>query len=158
VRAGRFREDLYFRLKVLTLRVPPLRERREDVLPLARSFISLERRPAAGLSPEAEAAFAAYPWPGNVRELGNAVKHGCALARGAVIELAHLPEELQPGHRASATAAAASDRLEDVERAHVLAVLDRCGGSPRDAAALLGIGRTTLWRKLKAWGVAAVDA
>jgi two-component system response regulator HydG len=155
VRAGRFREDLYFRLKVLTLRVPPLRARREDVLPLVRAFMALEKRPAAGLAPEAEAAFTAYAWPGNVRELGNAVKHGCALARGAVIRLEHLPEELQPGQAtAAATPAAASPRLEDVERAHVLAVLERCGGSPRDAAALLGIGRTTLWRKLKAWGVA----
>ena len=118
-----------------------------------------EKRPAAGLSPEAEAAFTTYPWPGNVRELGNAVKHGCALARGALVRLEHLPEELQPGHRAAASAAgAASDRLDDVERAHVLAVLDRCGGSPRAAAEVLGVGRTTLWRKLKAWGVAAADA
>ena len=152
VRAGRFREDLYFRLKVLTLRVPPLRERREDVLPLARAFMAQERRPAAGLSPEAEAAFGAYPWPGNVRELGNAVKHGCALARGAPIRLEHLPEELQPGHRPAA--GATSDRLDDVEQAHVLAVLARCGGSPQAAAERLGIGRTTLWRKLRAWGVA----
>jgi two-component system response regulator HydG len=160
VAAGRFREDLYFRLKVLTLRVPPLRERPEDVLPLARNFIGQERRPAAGLTPEAEAALLAYPWPGNVRELGNAVKHGCALARGGLIRVEHLPEELQPGQAAGGGPGrgrhpTAPGRLADAEREHVLAVLERCGGSLQEAAATLDIGRTTLWRKLKAWGVAA---
>ena len=159
VAEGRFREDLYFRLKVLTVRVPPLRERREDILPLFRTLNDRERRPAAGLSAAAEAALLAYRWPGNVRELGNAVKHGCALARGGTIELAHLPEELQPGGVADAgvlrgdPAADAPLRLDDAERAHVLRVLDRCGGSPHEAARVLGIGRTTLWRKLRRWGV-----
>ncbi len=157
VAAGRFREDLYFRLKVLTVRVPPLRERRDDILPLFRALNARERRPAKGLSPAAEAALLAYPWPGNVRELGNAVKHGCALARGGVIELAHLPEELQSGGAAPAAGVQAEGsplRLEEAERAHVLRVLDRCGGSQNEAARVLGIGRTTLWRKLRAWGVA----
>ncbi len=153
VARGLFREDLYYRLKVLTVRVPPLRERRDDVLPLARAFLAQERRPARGLSPEAEAALAAYPWPGNVRELGNAVKHGCALARGGLIRLEHLPEELQGGAAAlQAVEATAPLRLADAERAHVLSALCRCGGSPAEAARALGIGRTTLWRKLRAWG------
>jgi two-component system response regulator HydG len=157
VAAGRFREDLYFRLKVLTVRVPPLRERREDLLPLFHALNARERRPSAGLSPAAQAAFLTYPWPGNVRELGNAVKHGCALARGGVIELAHLPEELQAGGSFVASGGdgrADPLRLDDAERAHVLRVLDRCGGSQNDAARALGIGRTTLWRKLRRWGVA----
>jgi DNA-binding NtrC family response regulator len=190
VAAGRFREDLYYRLKVLTVQVPPLRVRREDVLPLARGFMAQERRPAAGFSPEAERALAAYAWPGNVRELGNAVKHGCALARGGTIRLEHLPEEMRadgglelapgasgigdaappgtPPHRsgeaARLSAAEAPEpglplaRLADVERDHVLRVLERCRGSHREAARLLGIGRTTLWRKLKGWEVARTDA
>jgi two-component system response regulator HydG len=177
VAAGRFREDLYYRLDVLTVRVPPLRERREAVLPLARSFLAAEKRPPAGLAPEAERALAAYDWPGNVRELGNAVKHGCALARGGVRRVEHLPERVRdstsraPSPLPSPPASAGGEgelvraststptstrswRLADVERAHVLHVLERCGGSQQDAARLLGIGRTTLWRKLKSWGIA----
>src|SRR5512145_835730 len=151
---GRFREDLYYRLKVLSVRVPPLRERRDDILPLARSLIAAERRPAAGLSPAAEQALLAYGWPGNVRELGNAIKHGCALARGATLEPEHLPDEVTgPGVDAEGTVEPLT--LADAERAHVLAVLARVGGSPQEAARLLGVGRTTLWRKLKGWGVAA---
>ena len=151
VARGLFREDLYYRLKVLTVRVPPLRDRKEDVLPLARAFLGLERRPARGLSPEAEAALLAYHWPGNVRELGNAVRHGCALARGGVIRPEHLPEELLGSEEAPASAPLPS-RLADAEREHVLSVLARCGGSQAAAARALGIGRTTLWRKLRGYG------
>jgi two-component system response regulator HydG len=150
VTRGLFREDLYYRLKVLTVRVPPLRDRKADVLPLARSFLSLEKRPARGFSPEAEAALAAHDWPGNVRELGNAVKHGCALARGGLIEPEHLPEEVQG--RVAEPAMPGSSRLADAEREHILSVLARCGGSQAEAARALGVGRTTLWRKLRAYG------
>jgi two-component system response regulator HydG len=152
VARGLFREDLYYRLKVLSLRVPPLRERRDDVLPLARSFLSLEKRPAAGFTAGAEAALLAYPWPGNVRELGNAVKHGAALARGAAIGVEHLPEEVTGG---AAAAGPEPLSLADAEREHVLRVLQRCGGSPLEAARVLGIGRTTLWRKLRRYGIEA---
>jgi two-component system response regulator HydG len=159
VAAGRFREDLYYRLKVLTVRVPPLRERREDVLPLARSFLAQEKRPAAGFAPETEAALLAYRWPGNVRELGNAVKHGCALARGDLIRPGHLPEELEraaagptPEGEDHRGGRASQLSLAEAERAHVLATLERCGGSQAEAARRLGIGRTTLWRKLRSWG------
>jgi DNA-binding NtrC family response regulator len=151
---GAFREDLYYRLRVLSLRIPPLRERRADILPLARTLMAAEKRPPRGLSPEAEAALLGYGWPGNVRELGNAVKHGAALARGARIELADLPDELT-GAEPSAGAAGAAATLDEVERAHVQAVLARCGGSQQEAARLLGIGRTTLWRMLKRWGAEA---
>jgi DNA-binding NtrC family response regulator len=159
VARGLFREDLYYRLKVLSVRVPPLRDRPEDVLPLARSFVALENRPAAGLSPEAEQALLAYGWPGNVRELGNAVKHGCALSRGGPIRLEHLPEELREGAAPDgARSPGGAERplsLADAEREHVLRVVALCGGSHREAARALGIGRTTLWRKLRAYGVAA---
>ena len=155
VAAGLFREDLYYRLKVLVLRLPPLRERPEDVLPLARRFLAEEKRPGPGFGPEAERLLLAYRWPGNVRELGNVVRHATALARG--------------GHRAGAPAGRAAGAagpgratpgragdddartLAEVERDHVLRVLERCGGSQSEAARVLGIGRNTLWRKLRAW-------
>ncbi|ACG72972.1 sigma54 specific transcriptional regulator, Fis family [Anaeromyxobacter sp. K] len=157
VTEGRFREDLYYRLKVLVLRLPPLRDRPEDVLPLARRFLAEEKRPGPGFSAEAERRLLAYRWPGNVRELGNVVRYAAAVARGAEIRPEHLPEELT----APAAPAGAAPRggapgpvatLAEVERAHVLAVLERCGGSQAEAARALGIGRNTLWRKLKAYG------
>jgi two-component system response regulator HydG len=148
---GQFREDLYYRLKVLSVRVPPLRERRADILPLARSLIEAEKRPAAGLSPAAERALLEYAWPGNVRELGNAVKHGCALSRGGTIEPSQLPEEVIGA--AAAEPEPPPMTLAEVERAHVLRILERVGGSPQEAARILGVGRTTLWRKLKGWGI-----
>jgi two-component system response regulator HydG len=149
---GQFREDLYYRLKVLSLRVPPLRERRADILPLARSLMAAERRSPSGLTPAAERALLDYGWPGNVRELGNAVKHGAALARGGSIDVSQLPDEVTAGATAGEPAREPLT-LDEVEREHVLRVLARAGGSPQEAARLLGIGRTTLWRKLRGWGI-----
>ena len=153
VRQGLFREDLYFRLKVLTLHVPPLRERREDVLPLARQFLAEERRHLEGFSPAAEKKLLSHPWPGNVRELQNAVRHGAALASGPLVELEDLPEELHRGGASARPALAGPDlrALADVEREHILRVLDACGGSQTEAARILGIGRNTLWRKLRGY-------
>ena len=156
VAAGLFREDLYYRLKVLVLRLPPLRERPEDVLPLARRFLAEEKRPGPGFGPEAERLLLAYRWPGNVRELGNVVRHATALARGGQVEPEHLPDELRaPPARGGRPLAGAGDddarTLAEVERDHVLRVLERCGGSQSEAARVLGIGRNTLWRKLRAW-------
>jgi DNA-binding NtrC family response regulator len=151
VRRGAFREDLYYRLKVLTLTVPPLRERREDVVPLARQFLA-ELAPALlGFTPAAEQTLERHAWPGNVRELRNAVQHGAALARGPQVDVADLPEDLLavPG-----TAAHALRSLAEVEREHVLRVVDACNGSQAEAARILGIGRNTLWRKLRSYASA----
>ncbi len=109
VRAGQFREDLYYRLKVLSLTVPPLRQRIDDILPLAMHFLLTEKTQAAGFSKAAQLQLVEYPWPGNVRELHNMVQHGAALARGAVVELDDLPDEL--GAWASATASQAGGEL-----------------------------------------------
>ncbi len=168
VAAGAFREDLYFRLRVLSLQVPPLRERPEDILPLARQFLTREDLPEAPkktLSPEAEALLCAYAWPGNVRELQSAMRHGAALAlSGQQIGPLDLPEELREapsaGPRAQAPLQAPRAQadagallpLADVERAHILKVLDACGGSQAEAARVLGIARNTLWRKLRSYG------
>jgi DNA-binding NtrC family response regulator len=131
------------------VRLPPLRARREDILPLARQFLAAERHPASGFSPAAESLLLAYGWPGNVRELGNAVRHAAALARGGEVLPEHLPDELRaPRRRADGPLRT----LAQAERDHVLAVLERCGGSQVEAARVLGIGRNTLWRKLRSYG------
>ncbi len=154
VAAGLFREDLYYRLKVLVLRLPPLRERPEDVMPLARMFLAAEKRPGPGFGAEAERLLRAHRWPGNVRELSNVVRHAAALARGGVVEPEHLPDELREPPRPRRDRPAEEDdarTLAEVERDHVLRVLERCGGSQTEAARALGIGRNTLWRKLRGW-------
>lgn len=151
VRTGRFREDLYYRLKVLTLRVPALRERAEDIFPLAMRFLSSERTPARGFTKAAETSLKAHTWPGNVRELQNAVKHGAALASGTLIAPEDLPDEVVQSVPRPAATSFALRSLAEVEREHVLGVLEACGGSVGDAARVLDIGRNTLWRKLKSW-------
>ena len=148
VERGLFREDLYYRLKVLVLKVPPLRERREDLLPLAQVLLAAEKRPPSGFSDAAEKLLRGYDWPGNVRELGNVVKHGAALARGGEIRPEHLPEELRSGRRQRKPASDLRP-LAEVEREHVRHVLDLCGGNQVDAARVLQVSRSTLWRKLR---------
>jgi two-component system response regulator HydG len=158
VRLGLFREDLYYRLKVLTLRVPPLRERPEDVLSLAEQFLRDEGRPEARLTPEAAQVLLSYGWPGNVRELASAMKHGIALAPGGVVRSEDLPEDLLRGAPAPAASPAARADLRslvDVERDHILQVLAACDGSQAEAARILGIGRNTLWRKLRHYAATA---
>jgi two-component system response regulator HydG len=152
VRLGLFREDLYYRLKVLTLRVPPLRERPEDVLSLAEQFLRDEGNHDARLTPEAARVLLSYGWPGNVRELASAMKHGLALASGGIVRAEDLPEDLLRGEPARVTSQAVSPDLRslvDVERDHILQVLAACQGSQAEAARILGIGRNTLWRKLR---------
>jgi two-component system response regulator HydG len=150
----RFREDLYYRLKVFTLVVPPLRERKEDIPVLAALFLHQEGHGTSRFTPRALALLARYPWPGNVRELSNAVKHGAVLSRGDDVDVQHLPEELsEPAMAIPATSSDALTSLAEAEKRHVLRVLKACGGQQVDAARVLGIGRTTLWRKLKAWGL-----
>ena len=157
VREGSFREDLYYRLKVLTLEVPALRERRDDVLPLAAELLVEERAGAQRFAAAAETRLLAYPWPGNVRELKNVVKHGAALADGPEIREDDLPVELvrAPPAAPAAPGAPVADApalrtLAEVERDHLLRVLDACGGSQSEAARVLGVARNTLWRKLRA--------
>jgi two-component system response regulator HydG len=147
----RFREDLYYRLKVFTLVVPPLRERGEDVLPLAQMFLEQEHHPTAKLTARAREALLRYPWPGNVRELANAVKHGAVLSGGRDVDVEHLPQEVLEPPRPAIAQKRLLRKLADVEREHVMAVLEACGGQQMQAARILGIGRTTLWRKLQSY-------
>jgi DNA-binding NtrC family response regulator len=149
VREGSFREDLYYRLKVLAVHVPPLRERRDDILPLARGLLAAAGTGARGFTPAAEARLLAYAWPGNVRELQNAVSHGAALAHGELVDETDLPDELLAP--AATPGAHRLGTLAELEREHILRVLDACGGAQAEAARVLGIGRNTLWRKLRTY-------
>jgi len=153
---GLFREDLYYRLNVLRLRVPPLRDRPEDVLPLARAFLAQEGKAELAFTASVKKALARYAWPGNVRELSSAVKHGVALSHDGAIDLDHLPEELATTPAAGGASGAILRApgvdlrsLAEVEREHMLRVVEACGGSHLEAARHLGIGRSTLWRKLR---------
>jgi DNA-binding NtrC family response regulator len=176
VASGRFREDLFYRLNVIHIDLPPLRERREDIGLLASFFLERAGRHAGrdGLefSPEARALLERYDYPGNVRELENAVEHAVAVSEGRLLLPSDLPASLraprllprrgsasrpEPGradaHRGAAPDPRESWSLADVEREHIVRVLRRHGGNSTLAARQLGISRTTLWRKLKEYGI-----
>lgn len=165
VKEGSFREDLYYRLKVLSLTVPPLRARRDDILPLALRFLAEEKGVARDFDAEARACLLGHAWPGNVRELQNAVKHGAALAEGPLVGLDDLPEELHAQAHLRAVSGGWTTpeekaptllenlpTLAELERQHIERVLAACHGSQTTAARVLGIARNTLWRKLQQWG------
>jgi len=157
VSAGRFREDLFHRLNVVPVRVPPLRERREDIAPLADLFLGRERArgttTAQGFAPEAMEALRGYPWPGNVRELRSVVERSSLFAVGEVVPLRALPASVleQPS-----TLWAGRERrpsLRDVEQAYIRFVLDETGGSQTRTASVLGISRKALWEKRRRFGI-----
>jgi two-component system response regulator HydG len=156
VAEGRFRMDLYYRLNVLQLHLPPLRNRREDILPLARLLMANAaariNRPVTGLSPRAADQLLRYDWPGNVRELENAMESAVALGRASLIELDDLPEEVR---QAIPTPSITSPvrALNEIEKDYIIAVLDLNGGNRTRTAKQLGIGSATLSRKLKSYGV-----
>jgi DNA-binding NtrC family response regulator len=165
VEAGRFREDLYFRLAVIPIALPPLRERPEDVLPLARHF--LERwsaelsRPVSGWSDEVERHLERCDWPGNVRELENTIERGVVLARGERIELddllvdAEAPSSGATGEGGAPTAL--HDFLESAAADRIRSVLAETGGVKVEAARRLGIDRTTLYRLMRKYSVTSGD-
>jgi two-component system response regulator HydG len=154
VKEGKFREDLFYRLKVFPILIPPLRSRKEDILPLAEHFLRKARKKTGGkavrFEPSAAEAVQAYAWPGNVRELEHAVERMLIMAGGAAITTLDLPPEIQPP---SPSGAPAPERLEELERKHILAALESCRGNQAEAAKRLGIGRNTLWRKIKGYGL-----
>jgi transcriptional regulator with PAS, ATPase and Fis domain len=152
---GRFREDLYFRLNVIPITLPPLRERREDVLPLARHFLARHAAEAGRtltLSAEAENALLAHAWTGNVRELENAIERAVVLARGAQVG----PEDLlleQNGEPAVSTDGTLQAALDQAAAARIRAALKSADGQRAEAARALGIERTTLYRMMKRLGL-----
>jgi NtrC-family two-component system response regulator AlgB len=159
VKAGRLREDLFFRLNVITLTLPPLRERKEDLLPVARHYLRFfegrQGRQGLAFSPRAEAAIPAYPWPGNLRELRNAVERAVILSPSRVLEPEDLGLPADASHARPLASIALGDdvSLEAVEREHIARVVARAA-SFEAAARLLGIDVTTLQRKRKRYGLA----
>jgi NtrC-family two-component system response regulator AlgB len=150
VKAGRFREDLLYRLNVIELWVPPLRERAEDIAPLARKFVTFFARVARcrsvpELSPAALEALRAYPWPGNIRELRNAIERAVILWPASVIEPAAFPDRIA-AHDTAAPRLGGDFGLDAIEREHILRVVARTA-TLDDAARILGIDVSTLWRK-----------
>jgi two-component system response regulator HydG len=158
VREGRFREDLFYRLEVVSVRLPPLRERREDVPLLAtaflRRFAERHAKPAAAFTPAALAALEAAPWPGNVRELMHAVERAVILTRGEVVDVGDLPEGLRGGGAGAPAGGPASltvplgTTMDEVERLVIRETLRQTRGDKNLAAQLLGIAARTIYRKL----------
>ncbi|WP_456385274.1 sigma-54-dependent transcriptional regulator [Desulfolithobacter sp.] len=149
---GRFREDLYYRLNIFKIEVPPLRERREDIPLLINAFLSRHEKDGhkAVVSREAMRFFLDYPWPGNIRELENVIERCVFLAEDGVISLKDLPREMLTSGRESGLFAGELIRpLAEMQEHYIRHVLDRCGGNKQKAATLLGINRKTILRKLK---------
>jgi transcriptional regulator with GAF, ATPase, and Fis domain len=159
IAARRFREDLYYRLNVVEIHLPALRERTADIAPMARRFAAEFCGEPARISPATERVLQAYAWPGNVRELRNVLARSCLMARGGVILPEHLPPRVRcpPANDRAAAAATAGaapgpvQTLADSEKQRILAALAHCGGNRTRAAQLLGIGRRTLIYRLKSY-------
>jgi len=151
VRAGQFREDLLFRLNVVEITMPPLRDRREEILPLTRRFLAFFARAAGRIPPElsaeAERALLGYPWPGNVRQLRNTVERAVILAPGRRLTPEAFPERIAH-HGGSAPVVGGDFTVDDLEREHILRVLARTT-TQEEAARILGLDASTLWRKRK---------
>jgi two-component system response regulator HydG len=161
VEEKRFRADLFYRINVIHIELPPLRERDGDVLPLAQHFVQHFSRavgkPVAGVSTAAAEKLLAYSWPGNVRELRNCIERAVALTRFEEIAVEDLPEKVQ-NYRRSRVVVDLDDTehlasMEEVERRYILRVLEAAGGQRTRAAQILGLDRKTLYRKLERWGI-----
>ena len=161
VKEGRFREDLYYRLNVVPLVLPPLRERREDIPLLADHFLAIfrekNRKPITAISGKTMDLLVRYDWPGNVRELENVIERAVILARDEVLVPADLPPQIrmfsgEEGQDAFAIPTGMS--LDEMERALIVKTLDETGGNRTRASEILGINRRTLQNKLKEYGLA----
>jgi DNA-binding NtrC family response regulator len=157
VTAGAFRQDLFHRLNGVPIVVPSLRERREDILPLAALFLAQERErgvtAARGFEREAEAALRGYAWPGNVRELRAAVERAALYAEGVAVPLAALPETVRESPEALWRGQRPAPALREVEQAYIRHVLGEVEGNQTRAAVILGISRKALWEKRRRYGI-----
>jgi DNA-binding NtrC family response regulator len=161
VEKGHFREDLYFRLNVVSIQVPPLRDRKSDIRFLVQGFIERHGGPAEGVtgfSQEALDRMTSYEWPGNVRELENCVQRALALGSGPLLEVKDLPAALLDNPKPTfAERDQNTHSLENLERQAIIDALQSAGGDRLRAARLLGIGKTTIYRKLKEYGLEAAN-
>ncbi len=153
VREGRFREDLYYRINVISIHIPPLRDRREDILWLADKLLSSALpNMVRSLSLDAQQAIYAHPWPGNVRQLEHVLRRAVALSDGSMLERSDLfPDETPPaqGVLVASKSWLLNDYLDNTERAFLVATLQETNGVVGEAALRLGISRKTLWEKMK---------
>jgi len=153
IREGKFREDLYFRLCMVELKVPSLAERREDLPMLQRHFLKLfasqYKKPLAGMTRRAQTLLARYSWPGNVRELENVIGHACMMAQSEVIDVRDLPERIQTLRTLESPESDPNLPLDQLARMHAQRVLAHAGGNKARAAEILGISRTYLYELLK---------
>ena len=150
VRQGRFREDLYYRINIMSLELPPLRQRTGDIGLLVARFLGHDWQ----IEPEAIAAMESYAWPGNVRQLINAIERAKILADENLVRLEDLPLEVRrPPSDSPSRGGPGDDRLEEIERSHVLEILERERGNKARAARALGINRRSLYRLLEKYGV-----
>jgi DNA-binding NtrC family response regulator len=163
VAQGRFREDLYFRINVVTIKLPPLRERPSDIPILVKHFLAKyaarERRADTSIAREAMEALERYPWPGNVRELENVIERALALSKDGVVLVSDLPPEV-PGIQTAPPPGLVDDRpsLAELERRYIQLILTETGGNKKKAAEILGIDRRTLYRTLERHGIEEPEA
>jgi DNA-binding NtrC family response regulator len=163
VREGRFREDLYYRLNVVRIAIPPLRERRDDIPLLVHAFLSEfckeNKKPLLKIAPKAMTALCEHDWPGNVRQLRNAIEGMVVMAQGREIGIRNLPEEVRSeasAHRTFSLRVGAT--LADMEKEMIRATLEETKGNRAAAARILGLGRKTLYRKIEEYGLEAEEA
>ncbi len=153
VKKGNFREDLYYRLNVVHINVPPLRERKDDISLLVASFLetynSEDNRQVEGFSPAARRAMMAYSWPGNIRELRNTVESCVVMARGKTVELEELPPQISAESAEESISIKIGSTVDEAEKQLIFATIDYCKGNKTKAAEMLNIGRKTLHRKLE---------
>jgi two-component system response regulator HydG len=165
VEQGRFREDLYYRINVIHLELPPLRARSGDVLLLAQSFLGeiavRNAKAVSGFTSRAAERLLVYDWPGNVRELRNCVERAVTLTRSELVDLDDLPQKVREYNSAHVVVVGDDPTeiisLEEVEKRYILRVVEACRGNKSKAARALGIGRKTLYRRLESFGVALSD-
>ncbi|MEO7647710.1 MAG: sigma 54-interacting transcriptional regulator, partial [Gemmatimonadaceae bacterium] len=163
IRRGTFRTDLFYRLNVIAIHLPPLRQRREDIPVLAELFLrrtaEANNEPQKSLDPDAVDVLQSYAWPGNVRELENALERATLLTKGDVIEVRALPERIveRRSEPLAADRQATNPTLEVIERAYITWVLQQEGGNKTRASEALGIDPSTLYRKLARYGESADD-
>ena len=152
MRERRFREDLYYRLAVVEIALPSLANRREDLPLLERHFVqkfaAAYKKPIAGLTRRAQSRMATYHWPGNVRELESVIGNACMMSEGKFLDIDDLPEQFRGEFNHQLMTDDALLPLEEVERRHVLRVLELVGGNKVRAAEILGVGRATIYQLL----------
>jgi transcriptional regulator with PAS, ATPase and Fis domain len=153
---GRFREDLFYRLRTVPIKLPPLRDRADDISTLVSHFISefniKYKKNVHGLDPKAMTRLKKYHWPGNIRELQNAIEHAFVFVKGPIITISHFPD-LQEPYEEKRTGESVSVGYGEDELQAIIRALEKAKGRKAEAAKILGISRSTLWRKIKAYGL-----